>query len=106
MPLIPRVLVSLSPSLVAVSPLLTIFGLLTGRAATMSTCDILLLLGLGLHLAIVLRLVTSASEVDAVLEDILKIVHCLYLFTVYSLRFTVDFLAKPFTAFDVIICKL
>ena len=59
----------------AVSPLLTVFGFLTGRAAAMSTSDILLLLGLGLHLAIVLRLVTSASEVDAVFKYILKIVH-------------------------------
>ena len=59
----------------AVSPLLTVFGFLTGRAAAMSTSDILFLLGLGLHLAIVLRLVTSASEVDAVFEYILKIVH-------------------------------
>ena len=61
--------------LVAVNPLLTVFGFLTGRAAAMSTSDILFLLGLGLHLAIVLRLVTSASEVDAVFEYILKIVH-------------------------------
>ena len=41
----------------------------------MSPSDILLLLGLGLHLAIIFRLVTSASEVDAVLEYMLKIVH-------------------------------
>jgi len=61
--------------LVAVSPLLTVFGFLTGRTAAMSTSDILFLLGLGLHLAIVFRLVTSASEVDAVFEYILKIVH-------------------------------
>ena len=59
----------------AVSPLLTVFGFLTGRAAAMSTSDILFLLGLGLHLAIVLRLITSASEVDTILKDILKIVH-------------------------------
>ena len=58
-----------------VGPLLTVFGFLTGRAAAMSTSDILFLLGLGLHLAIVFRLVTSASEVDAVFEYILKIVH-------------------------------
>ena len=41
----------------------------------MGSSDILLLLGLGLHLAIVFRLIASASEVDAVLEDILEIVH-------------------------------
>ena len=60
----------------SVCPLLTVFGLLTSRTATMSTSDILFLLGLGLHLlAIVLRLVTSTSEVDAVFEYVLKIVH-------------------------------
>ena len=58
-----------------IGPLFTVFGLLTSRAATMSTSDVLLLLGFGLHLAIVLRLVTSASEVDAVFEDMLEIVH-------------------------------
>ena len=41
----------------------------------MGTCDILLLLGLGLYLAIVFRLVAASSEVDAVLQDVLKIVH-------------------------------
>ena len=60
-----------------VSPLLAVFGLLTGRATTVSTSDILLLLGLGLHLAIVFRLVSSSSEVDAVFKDILEIVHML-----------------------------
>ena len=58
-----------------VSPLFAILGLLTGTAAAVGSSDILLLLGLGLHLAIILGLVTSTSEVDAVLEDILKIVH-------------------------------
>ena len=61
--------------LVAVSPLFTVLRLLTGRAASMGSRNILLFLGFGLHLAIVLGLVTSASEVDAVFEDILKIVH-------------------------------
>ena len=62
--------------LVSVGSLLTVFGFLTSRATTVGTSDILFLLGLGLHLlAIVLRLVTSASEVDAVLENMLKIVH-------------------------------
>ena len=58
-----------------IGPLLTVFGFLTGRAAAVGTSDILLLLGLGLHLAIVLRLVSSSPEVDTVLEYILKIVH-------------------------------
>ena len=61
--------------LMAISPLLTVFGFLTCRTTTMSTSDILFLLGLGLHLAVVLRLVTSASEVDAVFENVLEIVH-------------------------------
>ena len=59
----------------SVGSLLTVFRLLTGRTAAVGTSDILFLLGLGLHLAIVLRLVTSTSEVDAVFEYVLKIVH-------------------------------
>ena len=59
----------------AVSPLLTVFGFLPCRAATVSPSDILLFLGFGLHLAVVFRLVSSTSEVDTVFEDILKIVH-------------------------------
>ena len=58
-----------------VCPLLTVFGLLTCRAAPMSTGDVFLLLGFGLHLAIVFRLVASTSEGNTVLEDVLKIVH-------------------------------
>ena len=61
--------------LVAVGPLLTVLRLLAGRATAVGPRDILFLLGFGLYLAIVLRLVTSASEVDAVFENILKIVH-------------------------------
>ena len=58
-----------------IGTLLTVLRLLTGTAATMGSRDILLLLGFGLYLAIVLRLVTSTSEVDAVFEDILNVVH-------------------------------
>ena len=62
--------------LMSVGTLLTVFRFLTGRTAAVGTSDILFLLGLGLHLlAIVLRLVSSTSEVDAVLENMLKIVH-------------------------------
>ena len=61
--------------LVSVGSLLTVFGFLTSRATTVGTSDILLLLGFGLHLAIVLRLVTSTSEVDTVFEYVLKVVH-------------------------------
>ena len=58
-----------------IGALRTVLRLLTGTATAMSPRDILFLLGFGLYLAIVLRLVTSASEVDAVFKDILKIVH-------------------------------
>jgi len=58
-----------------IGALLTVLRLLTGTAATMGSRDILLLLGFGLHLAIFLRLVTSTSEVDAIPQYILKIVH-------------------------------
>ena len=59
----------------AIGTLLAVLGLLSGTAAAVSPGDILLLLGFGLNFAIVFRLVTSTSEVDAVFEDILKIVH-------------------------------
>jgi len=78
--------------LVSVGSLLTVFGFLTSRATTVGASDILFLLGLGLHLATLLRLVTTTSEVDAVLEDTLEIVHFLLMFTVYSLRFTDDYI--------------
>ena len=58
-----------------IGALLTVLRFLTGTATAMSPRDILLLLGFGLHLAIVPRLISSTSEVDAVLKDILKIVH-------------------------------
>ena len=63
--------------LVSVGSLLTVFGFLTSRATTVGTSDILFLLGLGLHLATLLRLVTPTSEVDTVLEYFLKIIHFL-----------------------------
>ena len=77
--------------LVSVGTLLTILGFLAGRTAAMSPSDILFLLGFGLYLAVVLWLITSTSEVDAVLEDMLEIVHDFFSlqFTVYGLQFTV-----------------
>ena len=59
----------------AIGSLLAVFGLLARTTTTVSTSDILLFLGLGLHLAIVLGLVASTSEVDAVFENVLEIVH-------------------------------
>ena len=41
----------------------------------MGTGDVLLLLGLGLHFALLLGLVTTTAERDAILQDILKVVH-------------------------------
>ena len=41
----------------------------------MGTSDVLFLLGFGFYLAIFFRLITSTSETDAVLEDILKVIH-------------------------------
>ena len=74
--------------LVSVGTLFAILGFLSGRTAAMSPSDILFLLGFGLHLAVILRLITSTSEVDAVLEDMLEIVHDYFSlqFTVYGLQ--------------------
>ena len=58
-----------------IGTLLAVLGFLTCRTTTVSTGDILFLLGFSLHLAIVLWLITSSSEADAVFKDILKIVH-------------------------------
>ena len=58
-----------------IGALLTVFRLLAGRAAAMGARDILLLLGFGLHLAIIFRLITSTSEVDTIFKYVLKIVH-------------------------------
>ena len=54
--------------MLAISPLLAVLGFLAGRAAAVSTRDVLLLLGLGLNLA-GMRVLTVASptERDAVL---------------------------------------
>ena len=67
-----------------VRPLLTVFGFLSGRAATVGTSDVLLLLGLGLHLPFVLGLIAPPSEVNAIFEDILKIVHNLMMEQSYA----------------------
>ena len=58
-----------------VGPLLTVLRLLTGGATAVSACDILLFLGLGLHLAIVsVAALTTTTETYAVLQYLLKIV--------------------------------
>ena len=59
----------------SVGTLLSVFGFLPCRAAAVSSCNVLFLSGFGLHLAVVFLLVASTAEVDAVLEDVLKVVH-------------------------------
>ena len=58
-----------------IRPLLTVFGFLPCRTATVGTGDVLFLLGLGLDLAVVLGLIAASAKIDTVFEDILKIVH-------------------------------
>jgi hypothetical protein len=62
-------------SVLSVGPLLPVLGLLFGRAAAVCAGDVLLFLGLGLHLALVgVTAFAAAPERDAVLKDFLKIV--------------------------------
>ena len=56
-----------------IGPLLTVFGFLLGRATTVSTSDILLFLGLGLHFIFLFARTTTTSEVNAVLQYLLEI---------------------------------
>lgn len=58
-----------------VGPLFAVFRFLTGRTATVGPGDVLLLLGLGLHFALLFGLVTTTAERDAILQDILKVIH-------------------------------
>ena len=58
-----------------VGALLAVLGFLTCRTATVGPRDILFLLGLGLHLAVVLGLIASTAEVNAVFKNILEVVH-------------------------------
>jgi len=56
-----------------IGPLLTVFGLLTSRAATVSTSDILFLLGLGLYLVFLLARTTTTTKRNAILQNTLEI---------------------------------
>ena len=56
-----------------VGPLFTVFGFLLGRAATVSTSDVLLFLRLGLHLVVLFARATTTSEVNAILQNVLEI---------------------------------
>ena len=57
----------------SVCPLLTVFGLLLGRATTVSTSDVLLFLGLGLYLVVLFTGTTTTTEVNAILQNLLEI---------------------------------
>ena len=60
--------------MLAVGTLFAILGLLTGRPRAVRSSDVLLFLGLGLHLTIVrVVTVTAPAERDAVLQDFLKV---------------------------------
>ena len=62
-------------ALMAIGPLLTVFGFLHGRAATVSTGDVFLFLGFRLHFAVIVFLLAStASERNAVFKYRLEIV--------------------------------
>jgi len=56
-----------------IGPLFAVFGFLLGRAATVSTSDVLLFLGLGLYLVLLFARTTTTSEVDAILQNLLEI---------------------------------
>ena len=56
-----------------VGPLLTVFGFLSGRATTVSTSDILFLLGLGFYLVILCARTTATTKRNAVLQNLLEI---------------------------------
>ena len=58
----------------AVSPLLTVFGFLTGRAATVSTGDVFLFLRLGLDFIVLFTRSTATTKRDAILQYRLEIV--------------------------------
>ena len=62
----------------------------------MRASDILLLLGFGLHLTVVLVLITATTEVDAILKDVLEIVHHSSLFTLHSSLFTLHYSLFPY----------
>ena len=56
-----------------IGPLLTVFGFLLGRTATVSASDILLFLGLGLYLVLLFARTTATTEVNAILQNLLEI---------------------------------
>ena len=59
--------------LMPVGPLLTVFGFLTSRAATVGPGDVLLFLGLGLYLVVLLPRTTAPTKGNTINEDILEV---------------------------------
>ena len=60
--------------LMAVGPLFAVFRFLHGRTATVSTGNVFLFLGFGLHFAVVGLLASAASKTDAVFQYRLEVV--------------------------------
>ena len=58
----------------AIGPLLTVLGFLHGRAGTVGTGDVFLLLGFRLHFVVVFLFAGTASERNAVFKYRLEIV--------------------------------
>ena len=56
-----------------VCPLLTVFGLLSCRATTVSTSDILFLFGLGLYLVFLFTRTTTTTKRNTVLQNLLEV---------------------------------
>ena len=61
--------------MVPVGSLLAVLGFLHRRARAMGPSDILLLLGLSLYLVVLLRTVTTAAKLYAVLQNKVEIAH-------------------------------
>ena len=56
-----------------VGPLLTVFGFLPGRAAIVSTGDVLLFLGFGLDLVVLLTGTAATTERNAIDQNVLEV---------------------------------
>ena len=56
-----------------IGTLLTVFGFLLGRAATVGTSDILLFLGLGLDLVVLLTGTAATTKRNAIDQNVLEV---------------------------------
>ena len=59
--------------LMAIGPLLTVFGFLSGRATTVSTSDVFLFLGLGLYLVFFLAGTAATTKRNAIFQNLLEV---------------------------------